>query len=251
MQWYVYLILISATAFLVQVAVELVNRPIRTIFRLRRTALERMLAVGNIALPKPRELAISSRQIFEYDQAVENVRQAQRTFRSLGARLLALGESEPAIRTVMALFGLNIVTAGQKLIGLSRVYAATKTDNDKLRHEIEKAVGEISTALAASRRLSRNDMIKFQLEPMYLRSRAHPRRRMRDNSPLGQQRMVSSYALPSSPLAPNAKGDSRHVAEARSRPHRTASPHDIAKRQSIHGGVHLKSKPEQPLWAPS
>ena len=151
----------------------------------------------------------------------------------------------------MALFGLNIVAAGQKLIGLSRVYAAAKTDNDKLRYEIEKAVGEISTALAASRRLSRNDMIKFQLEPMYLRSAAHPRRRMRDNSPLGQQRTVSSYALPSSPLAPNAKGDSRHVAEARSRPHRTASPHDIAKRQSIHGGAHLKSKPGQPLWAPS
>jgi hypothetical protein len=249
MQWYVYLILISATAFLVQVAVELVNRPIRTIFRLRRAALERMLAVGNIALPKPRELAISSRQIFEYDEAVENVREAQRTFRGLGARLLALGESEPAIRTVMALFGLNIVAAGQKLIGLSRVYAAAKTDNDKLRHDIEKAVGEISAALAASRRLSRNDMIKFQLEPMYLRSVAHPRGRMRDNSPLGQQRTVSPYGLPSSSLAPNAKGNSRYVVEARSRPHRTTSSHDIAKRQSTHGGAHLKSKPGPPLWA--
>lgn len=176
MQWYVYLITISATAFLGQIAVELVSRPIRAVFCLRREALERMLYFGNRSLPKSRELAISSRDIREYDQAVRNVREAERTFSDLGTQLLALSESEPAIRILMAFFGLDIALAGRRLIGLSEVYAMAKTDSGELRREIKKAFRATSTALAASRLLSRDDLTKIRLEPIRLQGAAYPRR---------------------------------------------------------------------------
>ena len=183
MQWYVYLITIPTAAFLVQIAVDLVGRPIRKIVRLRRTALERMLSFRNISLPRPRELAISSRQIREYDHAVKNVRAAQRTFRDLGARLLAFSENEPAIRKVMASLGMNIAQAGHELINLSEIYSLAKTDSDELRRDIENAFRAIGAALAASRHSSRDDLIKIRPEPMYLRDVASPRKR---NKPLGQ-----------------------------------------------------------------
>lgn len=206
MLWYVYLITIPAAAFLTQVAVELVSRPIRTAFRLRHKALERMLAFRNMSLPRSRELAISSREIREYDQAVRNVREAQRTFGDLGAQLLALGESEPTIRFLMALFGLDIVLAGHELINLSEIYATAKTDSDEFRQAIEKALHASSTALAGSRRLSGNDLIKIRLEPMYLRDAVGLRKRKR---PLRQQRMVSRR------VPPGAKPSSLAVADAR------------------------------------
>jgi hypothetical protein len=191
MQWYVYLITIPTAVFLVQIAVELVGRPIGKIARLRRSALERILSFRNISLPRPRELAISSRQIREYDDAVKNVRAAQRAFRDLGTQLLAFSENEPAIRKVMASFGVNIVHAGHELINLSEIYSLAKTDNDELRRGIENAFDAIGAALAASRHSSRDDLIKIRLEPMYLRDVASPRKR---NKPFGRPRTASLHA---------------------------------------------------------
>src|ERR1700743_1636896 len=125
MQWYVYLILIATTAFLGQVIIELVSRPVRAIFHLRPKALEVLLASAKISLPKPRELAISSREIPGYDRPVRNVRQAQRIFFSLGTQLLAFSENEPSIRIAMGLFGLNLVVAGHELICLLKLFRKT------------------------------------------------------------------------------------------------------------------------------
>ena len=60
MVWYVFLITIPAVFFLGQIAVELIGRPIQTIFRLRQDVLERLLAFRNVSLPRPRETAVSS-----------------------------------------------------------------------------------------------------------------------------------------------------------------------------------------------
>jgi hypothetical protein len=177
MQWYVYLITIPTVAFLAKIAVELVSQPIGKIVRLRRTVLERLLSFQDIAMPKPRELAISSRQIREYDSAVKNVKEAHLIFRGLGAHLLAFSESEPTIRKVMALLGMNLAQAGHELISLSEIYAAAKTDSDELRWDIEKAFRAVSAALASSRHSSGDDLIKIRLEPMYLRNMASPRKR--------------------------------------------------------------------------
>lgn len=184
MQWYVYLVTVSALAFWCQIAAELISRPARTVLRLRRKALEWMLAFCKTSLPKPRELAMSSLQIREYNQAVRNVAEAQRIFRDLGVQLLAIGESEPAVRMVMGLLGLNLDLAGQKLIGLSEVYAKATTDSEELRREIATAVLDTRAALAVSRDRSRNNLTKVQVEPMNLfraerqRMKAKPIRQM-------------------------------------------------------------------------
>jgi hypothetical protein len=168
MQWYVYLMTVSALAFWGQIAVELISRPIRTIFRLRRRALEWMLAFCKTSLPQPRELAMSSAQIREYNQAVRNVAEAQRVFRDLGVQLIAIGESEPAVRTLMGLIGLNTDRAGEKLIALSDVYAKATTDSDELRREIASALLDARSALAVSRDRSTNNLMKVRVEPMNL-----------------------------------------------------------------------------------
>lgn len=120
---------------------------------------------------------MSSLQIREYNQAVRNVTEAQRIFRDLGVQLLAIGESEPAVRMVMGLLGLNLDHAGQKLIGLSEVYAKATTDSEELRRGIATAVLETRAALAVSRDRSRNNLIKVQVEPMNLFRAEHPRQR--------------------------------------------------------------------------
>jgi hypothetical protein len=191
MQWYVFLIAIVVAALLGQASVELVGRPIRSVFRLRRNALRRMLSLETMPLPKPRELATSSQAIREYDRAVRSVREAQAAFRDLGARLLALSEREPTVRILMSMLGLNIVAAGHELINLSEIYARAAIDGDGIRHKLEVALHATNAALAASRRLSRNSLIKIRLEPMNLRDAGYPRNRRR---PVGRPPAVSRHA---------------------------------------------------------
>ncbi|SHN82590.1 hypothetical protein [Bradyrhizobium erythrophlei] len=95
MQWYVYLIAIPVAAFLGQLTIELLGRPVQTMWSLRQQAREWMFAFRDTPLPGPRELAVSSRQIREYDQTMQNLRHAQRTFADLGAQLFAFSETEP------------------------------------------------------------------------------------------------------------------------------------------------------------
>jgi hypothetical protein len=170
MQWYVFLITISATAVLGWVALELLGRPIRAFFELRRKVLEQLHVLGNISLPKPRETAVSSREIHEYDQAVRNVRDARRIFRDLGSQLLAFGENEPATRNAVGLLGLNLVAAGSGLIKLSEAYSRPDTDRASLRNQIEKALRVTDAAPAASRQRPRRDNeIEYQTKFIYLR----------------------------------------------------------------------------------
>jgi hypothetical protein len=166
-QWYVYLISIPAAVVLGQAALAFISRPIRTAFCLRREALERMLLFRGMSLPKRRDLAISSQDIRAYDQAVRILQSAERTFADLGARFLALSESEPAVRS-LTLLGLDMVEAGDALINLSNVYATAKIDSAQLRHEIDRALQAAKAALATSRGSSHHDLIKIRLEPMYL-----------------------------------------------------------------------------------
>jgi hypothetical protein len=191
MQWYVYLIAIAAIVFLGHVAVELVSRPMQSLLRLRRKALDRMAFFERISLPRPRELAISSQAIQAYDLAVRNVRKAHCTFHDLGTQLLALGESEPAIRILMNFFGFNVVLAGHALINLSQVYAMARVESDENRRAIGQALRATSIALAAFRRRSRNDLINIRLEPMYLREAGYKRNRRR---PLGRPPLVPRHA---------------------------------------------------------
>jgi hypothetical protein len=190
MQWYVDLMIVSAIAFWGQIAVELISRPIRSIFRLRRKAIEWTAAFCNIPLPQPRELAMSSLQIRDYNQAVRNVAAAQRLFRDLGVQLMAIGESEPAVRTLTGLIGLNIDRAGEKLIALSDVYAKATTDSEELRRELASALLDARSALAVSRDRSTNHLMQVRVEPMNLFRAGTARRRVKAK-PIG--RMTAAW----------------------------------------------------------
>jgi hypothetical protein len=170
MQWYVCLISVSASAVLGWFVFELLGRPIRTFFELRRKILVQMRVLGNTPLPKPREMAVSSRQIREYDQAVRNVRRAQRIFRNLGFRLLAFGENEPATRNVLGLLGFNLVAAGGELIGLSEAYPRPDSDRTHLQKQIKRALGVTDAVAAAShQRAQRETEIEFWNKSIYAR----------------------------------------------------------------------------------
>jgi hypothetical protein len=170
MQWYVYLITLSASAALGWFASELLGRPIRAFFELRRKILEQMRVLGNISLPKPREMAVSSRQIREYDQAVRNVREARRIFRNFGFQLLAFGENEPATRNALGLLGFNLVAAGSELIKLSEAYPRPDTNRAGLQNQIKRALGVTDASPAASRqRPQREKQIRYWTKSIYAR----------------------------------------------------------------------------------
>ena len=167
MQSYVYLITISAFVFLCWLAVELLGRPIRILLVLRSKVFEQMLVLGNLSLPKPRETAVSSRDIREYDRAVGNMREAQRTFHDLGSQLLAFSENEPAVCTTIGFFGLNVIAAGRALINLSEVYSRSHADRVGLRQRIENFLCLGDAALARCPR--RDKLTEFQTKSMHLR----------------------------------------------------------------------------------
>jgi hypothetical protein len=179
MQWYIDLITITVTAFLLKLAAALISGPIRTACELRRESLTRITFFQHLQLPIPRELATTSREIHDYDQAVHKVRHAQHTFAYLGARFLMLSESEPTVRNLMTMIGLDIALAGYELTRLSQIYATAKIDNQETRDEIEKALQSTNVALKASRRFPRDGLIKIRLEPIRLRD-SNSRSRERD-----------------------------------------------------------------------
>jgi hypothetical protein len=201
MQWYAYLITIPAVFFLGQVAVELFGQPIQMILRLRQQALESLLAFRVIKMPRPRETAVSSQQIREHDLAARNVRQAQLTFADLGARLVALRETEPTICAMMTLCGLDIVLAGHELIRLSQVYALARSDSGERRQAIEGAYHAAIDTLTLSRRRSGGDeLTKIRLEPMYLRAApSRHRKRLPERLRVTLRRATAGARSPASP----------------------------------------------------
>lgn len=178
MQWYFYLVAICAVVFIGHVAVELIGRPLQTALRLRRKALARMRSLRNMALPRPREFAVSSRQIREYDQAVRNLRAAQQTLSDLGAQLLAFSENEPATRMLLVSLGVNLAQSGHELTNLSEICVSARNGSDELRREIEMTFRATMAALGVSRRPSSRDaLIRIRLEPMNLHCAVNPRTR--------------------------------------------------------------------------
>lgn len=168
MHWYVYPLAAFAIVFLGHFLADQVGQPIRSVLRLRRTALERIALFRNAALPRPRELATTSQAIHEHDRAVRNLRGALVAFHDLGTRLLAIGESEPAVRILMSLLGFNVVRAGRALIALSRTCAMAGLDSDENRRAIGRALHATRIALRAFRPRSHDELFNIRLEPMYL-----------------------------------------------------------------------------------
>jgi hypothetical protein len=154
MQWYVNLMTILAIAVLAWIVVEWLGRPIRAMLDLRHDVLQQLRALACVAPPSPRETAVSTREIREYDLAVRNVRHAQSIFNELGTQLLAFGENEPLAVNALASIGLHPVAAGSALIGLSAGYSRPEIDRAGLREQIEGALRLRRAAGAANPTLS-------------------------------------------------------------------------------------------------
>lgn len=169
MHWYVYPLAALAGVLLGHFLVDQVGQPIRSVLRLRRIAVKRMVLFRSAALPKARELATTSQAIHEYDLAVRNLREALVTFHHLGTRLLAIGEGEPAVRILMSLLGFNVVRAGRALVALSRICAMAGIDSDENRRTIGRALHATQIALGTLRPRSHDELFNIRLEPMYLR----------------------------------------------------------------------------------
>jgi hypothetical protein len=150
MQWYVYLVLVSAVAVIGGLAFNIFGQPLWAFVELRRRVLEQMRVLENIALPAPRELAVSSRQIAEYDASVRTLRESQRALGALGSQLLVFSESEPAACGALGAAGLNPVVAGGYLIEFSMVDPGPDVDRNDLRQKLRRAlrVGNAARAFA-------------------------------------------------------------------------------------------------------
>jgi hypothetical protein len=140
MQWYVNLVVVAATGALGWLALELIGRPIRTFYDIRRQVLQQMPILANVSPPKPRETVSTFQEIQEYDAALKNMREGQRILRDLGTQILAFGESEFVARLVIAQLGFDPVAAGRGLIGLSNTFDRYGADRADFRNQIEKAL---------------------------------------------------------------------------------------------------------------
>jgi hypothetical protein len=168
MQWYVHLMTASAAVLCCRSLLILFGRPVRVLIDVRRVVLAQLLAYQNIALPKPRESAVTSRQIREYDEDVRKLREAERVFRDLGSQLLSFREIEPTLCAVLRLFGLDIVAAGSRLNDLAQTYSRPGSERADLQHEVENALR--AAAPTRSRRQSQSShLLNYQHRFLQLR----------------------------------------------------------------------------------
>ena len=161
MRWYVYLMTASAAVVLSWSSLVVFARPVRLLFDLRREVLAQLLAFENNAAPRPRETAVTSRQIREYDEAVRRLREAERIFRDLGSQLLAFRESEPALCAMTHLFGLDIVLAGNWLNDLAETYLRSGPESAGLRHDVESAL-RVTLPTRCRRRWQSDPLLEYQ-----------------------------------------------------------------------------------------
>jgi hypothetical protein len=141
MQWYVIFISVATTGAVGWFALELIGRPIRKFFDLRRTVRLQLPFLANVPAPQPRETCVTSEQIRQYDTDLKNAREAQRTLRDLASQILAYAESERAACIAIRPFGFDPSSAGIGLIGLSNTLDRHGTDRTGFRKNVERALG--------------------------------------------------------------------------------------------------------------
>jgi hypothetical protein len=137
MQWYVIFISVAATGAFGWFALELVGRPVRRFFDLRRAVRHQMLSLANVATPQPRETCVTSEQIRQYDRDLKNAREAQRILRSLSSQMLGFAESERAACIAIRPFGFDPSAAGSGLIRLANALDRHGTDRARFHKSVE------------------------------------------------------------------------------------------------------------------
>jgi hypothetical protein len=167
MQWYVYLMTISGAVVFSWYSLILFGRPIRILLYLRREVLEQLVALANISTPKPRETAVTSREIREYEEVMRKLREADRIFRDLGSQLLAFGESESVICAATRLFSVDILAAGHGLNQLADAFSQPGLERSGLRRGVENAL-RAATPTGYRRHSPSNHLLDYQHRFLHL-----------------------------------------------------------------------------------
>jgi hypothetical protein len=140
MQWYVIFISVATIGAFGWFAFELVGRPVRKFFDLRRIVRQQMLSLADVPTPQARETCVTSEQIRQYDKDLKNAREAQRILRDLASQMLAFGESETAARIAIRPFGFDPSAAGNGLIKLSNTLDRHGPDRARFHENVETAL---------------------------------------------------------------------------------------------------------------
>lgn len=140
MQWYLVFISIVAIGAVGWLAVELIGRPARKFFDLRRSVRDQFPRLADVPAPQPRETCVTSAQIRQYDADLKNAREAQRVLREMAARMLAFAGSERAACIALKPLGLDPAAAGNGMDGLANVLDRHGVDRAGFRGKIEQAL---------------------------------------------------------------------------------------------------------------
>jgi hypothetical protein len=140
MQWYVIFISVATTGAFAWFALELVGRPVRKFFDLRRSVRVQMLVLADVPSPQARETCVTSEQIRQYDRDLKNAREAQGVLRDLASQMLAFAESERAACIAIRPFGFDPSSAGSGLIKLANALDRHGPERAKSHRAVETAL---------------------------------------------------------------------------------------------------------------
>lgn len=140
MQWYVVFISIVAVGAVGWLALEMIGRPVRKFFDLRRSARDQFPLLADIPAPQPRETCVTSVQIRQYDADLKNTREAQRVLRELASRMLAFAGSERAACIAIKPFGFDPAVAGNGMTALADILDRHCVDRTGFRRKVERAL---------------------------------------------------------------------------------------------------------------
>lgn len=140
MQWYVIFLSLATTGALAWLALELVGRPVRKFFDLRRSVRQHMLSLSNVPTPQARETCVTSEQIRQYDKDLKNAREAQRVLRELAAQMLAFAENERAACMAIRPAGFDASAAGRGLTRLANALDRHGPERARSHGDVDKAL---------------------------------------------------------------------------------------------------------------
>jgi hypothetical protein len=140
MQWYVIFISVATAGAFAWFALELVGRPVRKFFDLRRLVRDHMLALADVPTPQARETCVTSEQIRQYDRDLKKAREAQRILNDLAAQMLAFAESERAACMAIRPAGFDASAAGSSLIRLANALDRHGPNRARFHGDVETAL---------------------------------------------------------------------------------------------------------------
>ena len=140
MLWYVIFISVATAGAFAWFALELVGRPVRKFFDLRRSVQHQMLSLADVPTPQARETCVTSEQIRKYDRDLKNAREAQRVLRDLASRMLAFAESERAACMAIKPLGFDASAAGRSLMRLASALDRHGPERARFSRDVETAL---------------------------------------------------------------------------------------------------------------